>query len=67
MPNYGSIVGLPMAAALSNAYLPAKNVSFGQTMEGIAIRIGVNAGLDTAREFGGLRKVAKIIPHHKHD
>ncbi len=55
MPNYGSIVGLPMATALSNAYLPAKNVSFGQTMEGIAIRIGVNAGLDTAREFGGLR------------
>ena len=67
MPNYGSIVGLPMATALSNVYLPAKNVSFGQTMEGIAIRIGVNAGLDTAREFGGLRRLGKLIPHHKHE
>lgn len=67
MPNYGSIVGLPIATALSNVYLPAKNVSFSQTMEGIAIRIGVNAGLDTAREFGGLRRLGKLVPHHKHD
>jgi hypothetical protein len=65
MPNYGSIIGLPMATALSAAYLPAKNVSFGQTMEGIAIKIGVNAGLDTAREFGGLGHLAKLMTPHK--
>ncbi len=67
MPNYGNIIGLPMSTALSAAYLPAKNVSFGKTMKGIGIRFGVDAGLDTVREFGGFEQVGRLFHRHKKD
>ena len=65
MPNYGNIIGFPMATALSVAYLPAENVSFGQTMEGIAIKFGISAGFDTSSEFGGLTRILKVVTRRK--
>jgi hypothetical protein len=64
MPNYGNLVGLAMSAALSNAYMPPQNVSFGQTMEGYAIKFGVKAGLDVSREFGGFGKLMGLMKRH---
>jgi hypothetical protein len=65
MPNYGSMLGLGMSAALSNAYMPPQNISFGKTMEGFAIKQGVKAGLDISREFGGLGRLMSLMkrPH----
>lgn len=65
MPNYGSMLGLAMSAALSNAYMPPQNISFGKTMEGFAIKQGVKAGLDISREFGGLGRLMSLMkrPH----
>lgn len=54
VPNYASILGLATATAISDAYLPKENVSFGQTMEGWGIKEGVRAGTNILREFGGV-------------
>jgi hypothetical protein len=67
MPNYGTMIGLSMSTGLAAAYLPPENVSFGQTMEGIAIKIGTSAGLDTVREFGGFAALLKGMKKHKAD
>lgn len=64
MPNYGSLLGLAMSTALSAAYLPPQNISFANTMQGWAIKLGVKAGLDTAREFGGFGRLARMIKKH---
>lgn len=64
MPNYGSLLGLAMSSALSNAYMPPQNVSFGNTMLSFAIKQGVKAGLDVSREFGGPGKLLKLAKRH---
>jgi hypothetical protein len=64
MPNYGSLLGLAMSSALSNAYMPSENISFGDTMLSFAIKQGVEAGLDVSREFGGLGALLKRIKNH---
>lgn len=61
MPNYGSLLGLAMSSALSNAYMPPQNISFGKTMESFAIKQGVKAGLDVSREFGGFGKLMSLM------
>jgi hypothetical protein len=64
MPNYGSLLGLPMSSALSNAYMPGESISFGNTMLSLAIKQGVEAGLDVSQEFGGLGQLVKRIKSH---
>ncbi len=53
MPNYGTILGLAMSSGLSNAYLPAKDVSFRNTMMSYGIRLGISTGFRVFTEFGG--------------
>jgi hypothetical protein len=55
MPNYGTLIGLGMSSALSNAYLPAKDVSLRNTMTSYAIRLGVSSGFRVLSEFGGVK------------
>ena len=63
MPNYGMIIGLGMSSALSNAYLPARDVSFRNTMVSYAIRLGVSSGFRVFTEFGGF----KVLTNRRHD
>ncbi|HUN85920.1 MAG TPA: hypothetical protein VMU48_16195 [Terracidiphilus sp.] len=56
MPNYSEVLGFGLSTALSDAYLPAQNVSFWKTMEGWGIKVGVDSGIRVYREFG-----AKVI------
>jgi hypothetical protein len=51
MPNYSNILGYGMSTALSAAYLPPENVSFGKTMQGIGIKEGVGFGFNLMHEF----------------
>lgn len=64
MPNYSSILGFGVSTALSDAYLPARNVSFGKTIEGIGIKEGVKFGFDLTREFGVLTWVEQRLKPH---
>ena len=54
-----------MSSALSNAYMPPQNVSFGKTMESFAIKQGVEAGLDVSREFGGFGKLISLMKRRR--
>lgn len=55
MPNYGTIIGFGMSSALSNAYLPSDEVSFGNTMSRYAVKFAVSSGFRVWAEFGGYR------------
>ncbi|HTB96237.1 MAG TPA: hypothetical protein VK716_04465 [Terracidiphilus sp.] len=61
MPNYSQTLGFAMSTALSNAYLPPQNVSFGHTMEGIGIKETVRFGTDLVREFGAVDLFKKHV------
>jgi len=61
MLNYGNLIGPALSTALSNAYMPEKNISFGNTIKGYAIKEGITAGLDVSREFGGLNRLIKYL------
>lgn len=61
MPNYGNLVGFGLSTALSNAYLPARNVSVGKTFEGYGIKFGTNFGFNILHEYDGVNRVKKII------
>jgi hypothetical protein len=61
MPNYGSVVGYGLSALLSDAYLPARNVSMGKTLEGYGIKFGANFGFNLLHEYNGVARVKKII------
>jgi hypothetical protein len=51
VPNYSAVLGYGMSAALSDAYLPAQNVSFFKTMEGWGIKESIRFGTNLLREF----------------
>lgn len=55
MPNYGKLLGYGASTALSNAYMPAQSISFGNDMEGYAIKFGVSIGVDIVHEFDLVR------------
>ena len=61
MPNYGTIVGLGMSALLSDAYLPRRNVSVGNTFEAYGIKLGTTWGFNILHEYGGVTRVKKMI------
>ena len=61
MPNYGVLVGFAVSTLLSDAYLPPRNVSVGKTFEGYSIKIGTNFGFNLLHEYGGLRRVRKVL------
>ena len=64
MPNYGKLLGYGLSSALSNAYMPAQNVSMGHTMEGYSIKFGVSIGVDMVHEFNLVRFV-RLPGSHK--
>ena len=61
MPNYGTLVGFAISTLLSDAYLPARNVSVGKAFEGYSIKIGTNFGFNVLHEYGGVMRVKKIL------
>ena len=61
MPNYSLTLGFAMSTALSNAYLPPQNVSFRNTMQGIAFKEGVRFGTNLVREFGAVDLFKKHV------
>ena len=61
MPNYGNMVGLGMSTLLSDAYLPARNVSVGKTFEGYGIKLATTWGFNVLHEYGGVAKIKKMI------
>jgi hypothetical protein len=61
MPNYSDLLGYSISSALSDAYLPPQDVSFGKTMESIGIKEGVGFGLNLMHEFGGFGQIAKRL------
>lgn len=56
MVNVSSMLGFGMSTALSNAYSPEQDVTFGNTMTRFGVKEGVSFGLNLLREFGGLSK-----------
>jgi hypothetical protein len=61
MPNYAVLVGFAMSTALSNAYLPARNISAVKSLEGYGIKLGTNFGFNLVHEYQGAARVKKII------
>jgi hypothetical protein len=51
MPNYGKMLGYGASTALSNAYMPASSISFGDDMKAYGIKFGVSIGVDMVHEF----------------
>src|SRR5579862_5380027 len=64
VPNYSRALGFGMSSALSMSYLPRQNVSFGNVVEGWAIKEAIDAGLREFREFGGI-SILKRIRHKR--
>ncbi len=61
MPNYGNMVGLGASALLSDAYLPARNVSVANTFQAYGIKIGTTWGFNILHEYGGIERIKKVI------
>lgn len=61
MPNYGSVVGYGLSTLLSDAYLPARNVSVGKTLQGYGIKFGANFGFNIFHEFDAMARVKKVL------
>jgi hypothetical protein len=61
MPNYAVLVGYAMSTALSDAYLPARNVSVGKSFEGYGIKFGTGFGFNLLHEYGAVARVQQII------
>jgi hypothetical protein len=61
MPNYGVLIGFGLSTLLSDAYLPARNVSVGKSFQGYGFKIGTNFGLNVLHEYGGVTRVKKIL------
>jgi hypothetical protein len=51
MPNYGKLIGYGASTALSNAYMPARSISFPNDMKGYGIKFGVSIAVDAVHEF----------------
>jgi len=51
MPNYGKLIGYGASTALSNAYMPARSVSFSNDMKGYGIKFGASIAIDLVHEF----------------
>lgn len=60
VPNYAQLLGFGMSAALSNAYLPSRNVSFGKTLESIGIKEGVQFSFNLVHEFRAVKLLQKL-------
>lgn len=65
MPNYANLVGLALASAVANLYLPRPSTGFDHVAEGYAIKLGVGTGLNVAREFGVYDRIKAIARHSK--
>ena len=61
MPNYSVLLGYAMSTALSDAYLPARNVSVGKSFEGYGIKFGTGFGFNLLHEYGAVARVKEII------
>ncbi len=61
MPNYAALLGFAMSTALSNAYLPARNISAGKSLEGYGIKFCTNYGFNLIHEYRGVARVKQII------
>jgi hypothetical protein len=61
MPNYAVLVGYALSTALSDAYLPARNVSVGKSFEGYGIKFGTGFGFNLLHEYGAVARVKQII------
>jgi hypothetical protein len=61
MPNYAVLLGFAMSTALSNAYLPARNISAGKSLEGYGIKFGTNFGFNLVHEYRGVARMQQII------
>jgi hypothetical protein len=61
MPNYAALLGFAMSTALSNAYLPARNISAGKSLEGYGIKFGTTYGFNLIHEYRGVARMKQII------
>lgn len=61
MPNYAVLVGYAMSTTLSDAYLPAHNVSVGKSFEGYGIKFGSEFGFNLVHEYGAVARVKQIL------
>jgi hypothetical protein len=61
MPNYAVLVGYAMSTTLSDAYLPAHNVSVGKSFEGYGIKFGSGFGFNLVHEYGAVARVKQIL------
>jgi hypothetical protein len=51
MPNYGNLLGFGASVALSNAYMPARSVSFADDVKSYGISFAATIAVDTIYEF----------------
>lgn len=51
MPNYGNLLGFGASVALSNAYMPARSVSFGNDVKSYGFSFAATIAVDTIYEF----------------
>ncbi len=53
--NVSGLLGFGASTALTDAWYPRNSVTFGNTMQRFAIKLGISAFLNIVREFGGSR------------
>ncbi len=51
--NTSGMLGFGMSTALSNAWAPRSSITFGNTMQRLAIKLVISSSLNLFREFGG--------------
>jgi hypothetical protein len=61
MPNYGVILGYFISTALSDSYLPPRNVSVGKTFEGYSIKLASGWGFNILHEYSGVERLKQLI------
>ena len=65
MPNYSVMIGYFMSTALSDAYLPPRNVSVGKTFEGYGIKLASTWGFNILHEYGGVERLKRLIQQRR--
>lgn len=61
--NTSGLLGFGISTAISNAWAPRSEITFGNNMEKMGIKVGVSALLNIVREFG----IESVIGIHKHE
>jgi len=62
--NTSGVLGFGMSTALSNAWAPRSGITFGNTMQRLAVKVVISSALNLFREFGSPTSPVREVDSH---